>query len=269
MRPLVSIVTPVLNGARFLPECLASVRAQNYPRLEHVVVDGGSTDGTLELLAAAPGIRWVTGRDCGMYDALRRGFELAQGDVFAYQNADDRYAHADAVAWAVEWLEAHPEADLAWGDFRWIDARGEELTRRARRVPPARQDDILRYNFVPPHAAFVRARVVRDEGLGPDPSFQYAGDWEWYVRLHRAGKRFTHLPRLLADFRLHAGAKTATFARRKLLGEWRRVCRRHGLSFASVLWHGMFWMPLRFRLAHQRQNGESCSHPSDPGRPRC
>lgn len=246
--PLVSIVTPVLNGARFLPECLSSVRAQSYARVEHVVVDGGSTDGTLELLAAAPGVRVVTGRDRGMYDALRRGFELAQGDVFAYQNADDRYAHADAVAWAVACLEAQPQTDLVWGDFRWIDARGEEILGRPRRRAPARQDAILRYNFVPPHATFLRARLVREEGLGPDPSFQYAGDWEWYVRLHRAGKRFTHLPRVLADFRLHAGAKTATFARRRLLAEWRRICRRHGLSVTRVVWNEMFWMPLVYRL---------------------
>src|SRR5688572_14871761 len=66
--PLVSIVTPVLNGARFLPETLASVRGQDYPRLEHVVVDGGSTDGTLDLLRAAPGVVWVSGPDRGMYD---------------------------------------------------------------------------------------------------------------------------------------------------------------------------------------------------------
>lgn len=246
--PLVSIVTPVLNGARFLPECLASVAAQAHPRVEHVVVDGGSTDGTLDILRAAPGLRFVSGRDRGMYDALRRGFELAQGDVLAWQNADDRYSDAGAVGAAVAFLDAHPGVDLVWGDFRWIDAEGRELSARPRRYPPASQDAILRHNFVPPHATFVRARAVHQEGLLPDAALQYAGDWEWYVRLHLAGKRFAHLPRVLADFRVHAGSKTKTFHLRGKLAEWRRICRRHGLSFTRLAWNELVWMPLAYRF---------------------
>lgn len=251
--PLVSIVTPVRNGARFLPDLLASVRAQTHTPLEHVVVDGGSTDGSLEMLAAAPGVRVVTGRDRGMYDALRKGFELTRGDVVAYQNADDRYAHPEAVAWAMEALDAHPEADLVWGDFRWIDERGAELPTRARRRPPARQDAILTHNYVPPHATFVRARAVRDDRLWPDPELQYAGDWEWYVRLHLRGRRFVHLARVLADFRVHAAAKTSTYTRRAKLREWRLICRRHGLSFTRLAWNELFWMPLVYRLRTARR----------------
>ncbi len=247
--PLVSIVTPVFNGARFLPDLLASVRAQSHEPIEHLVMDGGSTDGTLELLAAAPGVRVVSGRDRGMYDALRQGLLLARGDILAYQNSDDRYAHPDAVAWAVAALEAHPEADLVWGDFRFVDARGAELTERARHRSPAGQDEILRHNYVPPHATFLRASALRDEGLWPDPELQYAGDWEWYLRLHLRGKRFLHLERVLADFRVHAGAKTSTFRRRAKLREWRLICRRHGLNFTRMAWNELLWMPLVYRLA--------------------
>jgi glycosyltransferase involved in cell wall biosynthesis len=246
--PLVSIVTPVLNGARFLPDCLESVRAQSHAPVEHIVVDGGSTDGTLDILRAAPGVRLLQGRDRGLYDALRKGFDAARGEVLAYQNADDRYAHEHAVAWAVEALGAHPEADLVWGDFRWIDELGHERRDRPRRLAPRCQDEIRRWNFVPPHATFLRARLVRDEGLGPDPELTYAGDWEWYLRLHLRGKRFLHLERVLADFRLHGASKTSTVGLLAKAREWRLICRRHGLSFAIVAWNELLWMPLRHRL---------------------
>ncbi len=245
--PLVSIVTPVLNGARFLPECLRSVRAQSHAPLEHLVIDGGSSDGSCELAEAA-GARVVSGRDRGMYDALRKGFELARGEILGWQNADDRYAHEEAVAWGVAHLQAHSEADLVWGRFRFIDALGEELRARPPGREPARQDAILRYNHIPPHATFVRAAALRGGDLLPDPRWQYAGDWEWFVRLHRGGLRFTHLPRVLADFRLHAASKTSTWRRREKLREWRAICRLHGLSFARLAWNELFWMPLVYRL---------------------
>ena len=99
--PLVSIVTPVLNGARFLPDLLASIRGQDYGAIEHVVVDGGSTDGTVEILRAAPGVVWTTASDRGMYDAINEGFRRARGEILAYQNADDRYVVPGAVSAAV------------------------------------------------------------------------------------------------------------------------------------------------------------------------
>lgn len=251
---LVSIVTPVLNGARYLPDCLASVRAQSHPRIEHIVVDGGSTDGTLALLATAPGVRVLTGSDRGMYDALRRGLQAAHGDVLAYQNADDRYADPQAVAAALAFLEQHPEVDLVHGDFRWIGANGEELHGRARRrAPPRDPRAIRRHNYVPPHATFVRARLLHERALWPDPELQYAGDWDWYVRLHLAGARFAYLPRVLADFRVHPEAKTATFRLGRKLSEWRLICRRHGLSFTRLAWSELFWMPLRYRLEAWRR----------------
>src|SRR5437867_1437077 len=129
--PLVSIVTPVLNGERFLPETLESVHGQDYPRLEHVVVDGGSTDGTLDLLRAAPGTVWVSGPDRGMYDAVGRGFDLARGEILAYQNADDRYLVPGAVSAAVHHLCEHPDVDVVYGDFRYIDEAGRVMRRPA------------------------------------------------------------------------------------------------------------------------------------------
>src|SRR5690242_19457333 len=99
--PLVSIVTPSLNQARWLREAIESVRAQDYPHVEHVVVDGGSTDGTLEILREYDHLRWVSEPDRGQSHALNKGFQLATGEIFGWLNADDAYppiAVSEAVA---------------------------------------------------------------------------------------------------------------------------------------------------------------------------
>jgi glycosyltransferase involved in cell wall biosynthesis len=246
--PLVTVVTPVLNGARYLPELLASVRTQAYPAIEHLVVDGGSTDGTLELLAAARGVVALSGQDQGMYDAINRGFRMARGEYLGYQNADDRYADGQAVARVVEHFERHPDQDVVFGDFRWIDSSGAPDKRRRARRAPRSLDELRHHNVVPPHATFVRARLLREEGFWLDPTLRYAGDWEWFLRLYLAGKRFGHLPAVLADFRVHAAAQTARVPLRNKLAEWRRICRQHHVSFARLCWHELFWQPLRARL---------------------
>jgi len=245
-RPLVSIVTPVLNGARFLPNLLESIRAQDYPHIEHVVVDGGSTDGTLDLLRDTPGLVVVSGRDRGMYEAINRGFSVASGDLVGYQNADDRYADPAAVRSVVEHFEAHPEADVVYGDFRYVDAEGRRTGEA--RGPDFRKDQLFRHNFVPPHSTFVKRRVVTEDGLWLDPELRFTGDWDWFVRLAQAGKRFSHLPRVVSEFRRHPSSITQTVGWRLKLDEWRRTCRKNDTSFPSLLWHELLYVPLLRRL---------------------
>jgi glycosyltransferase involved in cell wall biosynthesis len=245
---LVSIVTPVLNGARFLPDLLHSIRAQDHPRVEHIVVDGGSTDGTLELLRQA-GVRWLSGADQGLYDAINRGLDLASGEVLAYQNADDRYVVPDAVSSAVAHLEAFPELDVVYGRFRYIDAEGRPSPRRPRAQRPFALHDLRRYNSVPPHSAFVRRRMVFEAGHRLDPTLRFAGDWDWFLRMAQAGGRFGFLDRVLSEFRLHAASQTSTLALGAKLREWRRICRRNHVSFARLVAHELVVLPLRRRLA--------------------
>lgn len=250
--PLVTIVTPVLNGARFLPDLLASVRAQDHPRIEHLVVDGGSTDGTLDLLRAA-GVRWVSERDHGMYDAINRGFSLASGDVLAYQNADDRYVVPGAVSAAVRVLQDAPAVDVVYGRFRYVDAQGRPAARRPRPQPPFSLAALRRYNFVPPHSTFVRRRVVMEQGHRPDGSLRFAGDWDWFLRMALAGCRFHFLDEVLSEFRLHDESQTSTLALAAKLREWRRICRRTHTSFLSLVAHELLLVPMRRRLRPRPQ----------------
>jgi glycosyltransferase involved in cell wall biosynthesis len=244
--PLVSIVTPVLNGARFLADNLASVRAQDHARVEHIVVDGGSTDGTLEMLRAAPGVSFTSEPDGGMYDAIGRGLRQAQGEIVAYQNADDRYLPG-ALSAAVACFRENPAADVVYGDYRFIDAAGRRLAKRPWRVSPFDARELGHGNFIPPQSTFLRRRVL-DEGFYPDPALQYPGDWDWYVRLARAGKQFVHVDAVLSEFRLHEGSKTRNVGLATKLSEWRGICRRNGISYPSLLWHALFWVPLKRRL---------------------
>lgn len=244
--PRVSIVTPVRDAARFLPELIASVRAQDHPEIEHIVVDGGSTDGTLDVLRAAGDLSWTSEPDRGMYDALGKGLRRATGAIVAYQNADDRYAGPDAVSRAVAALAAHPEADVVYGDYRLIDFDGRPLREvRARDFDAAA---LTRHNFVPPHSTFIRRRVLDDEGLWPDPSLEYCGDWEWFLRLAAAGHAFRHVPGVLSEFRQHRRSKTASTSLIAKAREWARVCRRHRISLGRLMLHEAVVEPLRRRL---------------------
>ena len=121
--PLVSVVTPSLDQARFLGEAIESVRTQDYPHVEHIVVDGGSADGSLDLLRAQSGIRWLSESDRGQSDALNKGFALARGAIFGWLNADDVYLPG-AIAAAVAAFD-DPSIGLVYGGWRKLDDVGD------------------------------------------------------------------------------------------------------------------------------------------------
>jgi glycosyltransferase involved in cell wall biosynthesis len=250
--PLVSIVTPSYNQARFLEETIRSVLEQDYPHIEYLIVDGGSTDDSLEIIQryADRLAWWVSERDQGQTDAINKGFARARGEIFAWLNSDDTYAPG-AISQAVAFLLSHPQAGMVYGDANLIDENGRVIGKF-----PARQTDYRRlkrgYVHIPQQASFFRASLWKQ--VGPlDPTFYFAMDYDLWVRIARLAPLY-YVPSLWANFRLHDTGKSVV-ADDRCWPEMLRVHWREGGSWFSwlVLKAKLrplvyAWLPLRWRL---------------------
>lgn len=232
--PLVSIVTPSFNQAPFLRRTIESVLSQAYPQIEYILVDGGSTDGSLEIIQdyADRLAHWESIPDKGQTDAINKGFALANGKYLAWLNSDDIY-QPGAIEEAVTYLENHPHVGMVYGDCTFIDAHDREIGR----FPSAQTDySSLRrgYVHIPQQSAFFRADLWQK--VGPlDPSFYFAMDYDLWVRLAREAS-LVYLPgQVWASFRLHGDAKTIA-ADARCWPEMLRVHYREGGSpFAPIV----------------------------------
>lgn len=224
-QPLVTIVTPSFQQGRFLRDAIESVLAQDYPAIEYIVVDGGSTDETLEVLAGyGERVRWTSGPDAGQADAIRRAFEGSSGDILAWLNADDRY-RPGAVARGVEALLGTPQPALVYGNAWFIDPAGGSLGPCAQ-VEPWDFDRLVGVlDFVVQPATFFRREAYAAVG-GLDASLRYCMDYDLWIRL---GARYpvAFVPEVLAEVRLHPETKTASGGLGRLL-EVERMVARHG-----------------------------------------
>jgi glycosyltransferase involved in cell wall biosynthesis len=230
--PLVTIVTPSFNQARFLEATIESVLSQDYPRIEYIVLDGGSTDGSVDILHkhADRLATYVSEPDRGQTDAINRGFGMAHGEILAWLNSDDVY-YPGAVSEAVAYLQAHPEIGMVHGEAHYLDEAGRAVAR----FPSARtgHHDLRRgAPRIAQQAAFFR--TVLWEMVGPlDPTFLYAMDYDLWIRIS-AVTTLAYVPALWAGFRLHGESKSMTVAR-QCWPEMMRVHYRDGGSRFSIL----------------------------------
>ena len=202
--PTISIVTPVFNGARFLQATIESVLAQDYPRVEYIVQDGGSTDATLEILSRyGARVSVASEPDTGMYDAVNKGFARAKGSILTYLNSDDVLLPGALAAAA---RAAATGAQLIFGNCQLIDGEGNEIYRlRTTSLAFDQAVALGRLPFLQPGTFWSRSLHERVGGF--DTKFRYAADTAFLYRALRAASgRHARVPDYLAAFRVHDAA---------------------------------------------------------------
>jgi GT2 family glycosyltransferase len=201
----IGIVTPSLNQGRYIRKAIASVLSQKVQNLEYVVIDGGSSDETLDSLRSFDAkLRWVSEPDRGTADAINKGFKLVGGDILGWLNSDDLY-YEGALETVQEFFERNPDVDLVYGDANHVDEKGNFIEKY-----PTESWSWERFHeicFISQPATFFRRRLVHEFG-GLDSRYPHCVDYELWIRWAKAGAKYQHLPKTLAATRLHSEAKT-------------------------------------------------------------
>lgn len=225
--PLVSILTPSYNQVAWLPETLRSVACQTYPRIEHIVMDGGSTDGSVDILrAAGDTLRWRSEPDRGQSHAVNKAFAEARGEIIGWINSDDAYFDCRVVEDVVAHFTAHPDVDVVFGHAVQIDEGGTIIWmiwvpwfwRRLLRI----------VNFIGQPVAFIRRSALTEPML--DESYHFSMDYELWLRLDAAGRRFRRIDRIVAVDR-HQRARKGVTMTDVLHGDIGRLAQTHGRGY--------------------------------------
>jgi glycosyltransferase involved in cell wall biosynthesis len=204
--PLVSIVTPSYNQGRFLEGCILSILEQDYPNVEYIIMDGGSTDGSMDIIRkyADRLAYWVSGPDGGQSAALNEGLRHATGEIWAWMNSDDAYVPG-AIRKAVEWLETHPDHDIVFGDCLVVDEN--QLNERYYHAINVDLPTMVTGQIgIPSGSTFIR-KAVRERIGDFDESLNYFMDNNYWLRAMQVCS-FGHIPEVLSVYRVYPSAKT-------------------------------------------------------------
>ena len=205
MPPKISIVTPSFNQGQFIEETIRSVLDQNYPHLEYLVIDGGSTDQTVDTIRKyEPHLSyWESEKDRGQVHAINKGLARATGDIFAYINSDDIYL-PETFSTVAKYFDEHPDAEWICGDTQMFgEGRSTEVVRT---VVPKSAAHCLSWAYTAPQPGHFWKRELL--GPGFDEAWRYDFDHDLYVRLLLSGHKCEHIAATFAGYRLHAASKT-------------------------------------------------------------
>jgi glycosyltransferase involved in cell wall biosynthesis len=230
--PKISVVTPSLNQGRLIEGTLRSIHDQAYPNLEHIVIDGGSTDETREVIGRYEDkiAFWSSEPDEGQTHALVKGFSRATGDIFCWLNSDDLFA--SRTLWEVAgFFDSHDDVDFVYGDSQWVDVEG-------RFIKPKREHRWNRFvwlndhNYIPQPSSFWKANLYREVG-GLDTSFDLAMDADLWIRFAEV-TRPAHVSRIWSAMRFYPEQKN-TRLRDRSLAEMARIRGRYQTKAPSPL----------------------------------
>jgi len=275
--PRVSIVTPSYNQADYLEETILSVLNQGYPNLEYIIMDGGSTDGSADIISkyADRLAYWVSEPDEGQADAINKGFTRATGEIVAYLNSDDTYL-PNALATVVAAFQADPKLALVHGDSLFVDPAGKVIGRKR-----AREGDFLKFflsltNPISQPSAFMR-RSALDAIGGVDSTFHLVMDYDLWSQIGLRGMKIKRIPADLSLFRVHSESKTTQNVVAFAEERWKIVekCladpvlaprlashRKHLYAVAHLHFAGAYWFTGQTKSARDHYWKAICTLPS-------
>jgi glycosyltransferase involved in cell wall biosynthesis len=225
--PKISVVTPTYNQAAYIVQCIESVQTQDYPDFEHIVIDGASTDATVEIVKRYEHLIWRSEEDSGQTEALIKGLRMASGEIIAWLNSDDYYP-AGALSKVGSYFQEHPDIRILIGDclFYYEGTTNHLLVHNK----PFDFEDLIRYwdAWVPPTqpSVFFRRELIDEFGL-LDASLHYAMDYDFWLRVTRKYKIY-HIPELLSVYRFHDLSKSGMKGDwSRFYPEWHRVYQKY------------------------------------------
>jgi len=234
--PLVSIITPVFNGAEYIEELIESVLQQDYPNIEHLIIDDGSQDdgATIAILQKYPHLRWWSRENRGQYETMNEGLSSAKGDVVCFVSADDLLS-SGAVTAAMDFLQLCPQYDGVFGITNYVDTDGKIRPY----LVPFRKAPISFYPYFAhiSHCSFyVYRSAILDHQLFFDSTLQYAGDYDWLIQISRSSLKIGVIDPELSKVRLHPD-QTSQRNEDDSFVEVRRILERHQVNkiFYSAL----------------------------------
>jgi glycosyltransferase involved in cell wall biosynthesis len=236
--PLVTIITPVYNGAEYLEELIQSVVRQDYPNIEHIVIDDGSQDNgkTVSILQKYPHLRWWTRPNQGQYATMNEGILAAQGEIICFVNADDTVTSA-AVRTAVEYMQKQPHLEAVFGRTRYMDQSGNDYPYWI----PFRMAPIRLYPYfahISHCSLYIKKQSMEQHRLSFDPTLRFVGDYEWMIRIHKAGLRVGAVHRDLSKVRIHTDQASQRNREASVL-EARKVLKAQHINKATYLLFSM------------------------------
>ena len=225
----ISIITITYNSAKTLQRALDSVQTQTYKDIEHILVDGASTDGTLDIIrayaAAHDNVRFISEPDKGIYNAINKGLRMATGDVIGFLHSDDVFYGADSIELVHQaFVVAH--ADVTYADLQYC--RGEKVIRRW--VSNAFDPESLKYGWMPPHPTVYCRREVYERVGAYDENLRISADYDMILRIFNAGYRLYYIPEILVNMQLGGASNRDFLARMAKTQEDYKVLRKNNIG---------------------------------------
>lgn len=237
----ISIVTAAYNSAATIKETIESVLSQDYPNIEYIVADGGSKDGTVDILKSyGDKIKWISEKDSGIYDAMSKGVRMATGDAIGVMGSDDFYPNSQVISKVAKAFE-DSKADSVYGDLHYVDAEDTNKVIRNWKSGTYSRERFLK-GWMPPHTTFFLKKSAYDTYGLYDTSYRSAGDYELMLRMLYKNKVSSyHIPEVLMKMRVGGTGNASLKNRIRANKEDRRAWAMNGIK---PHWYTLYAKPL-------------------------